>query len=525
MGSDTGGSLVVTTLESCGVRYVFGVCGDHVNHIFDALNESSVELVDMRDERSAGFAAEGWALCTADPGVAIVTAGPGVANIVPALAECHAWGVPIVVIAGCGPDSAHEHLVAGVTKRTQTVREAERIPEVIERAMHEARDGRPGPVFVDIPMDVQSRRIDPSAAVHHAPAARSRTREACRIEQPATRPVLIGGSGVWWARAGGQLRAFAERASVPVFLKGAARGMLPEDHELSFGLPNPLLGPASLALAEADVFIVVGTRMDVHLANGSFIGDRPVVHVDIEPAVGHYTCDASEFLAGLTGTIPSYDSDQWIATLTDARRTHERTLDERAASGAGDGVHPARLLGEIRTLAGPDTTIVVDAGELGLYAYEMLPAYAPGSLLIGINSPLAGLGQGVPFAIAAALAYPERRTILLSGDGALGFGALDLHTAARRHLPVDVVVGNDGEWGIIAHVQDVLHGRRTGTSIGGADYAALGRALGCDGERVETPDRLRAVLGVPPRSTPRLLDVKLSRAAVHPLCDVIASMF
>lgn len=541
MASDRqhGGTLVARSLESLGVRHVFGLCGDHVNPIFDALADSSVRLIDFRDERGAGFAAEGWSLATGKPGVACVTAGPGVANVMGPLSDCHAWGVPVVVIAGRAPlreaDRGHPgempqlEMVRPVTKWARTVLATERIPEYLARAFSEATSGRPGPAYVEIPIDVQARAAEAIPIL--AGARRSRpapdpaaVAEAAEIVNRAERPLLVGGSGLWWSQAGEELRRFAERAECPVLLKGAARGLLPEDHDLSFGLPNPLFGAASIAMGQADAYVVAGTRLDLHLAHGGFIAQRPFVHIDVDPATGSLVADAAEALGALA-EVCSGSHQEWIATLQSARRDFVKTLEERASSKAADGIHPAHLAGELRRLASSGTTICVDAGELGLYAFEMLPALAPGSLLVGINSPLGGLGPGVPFAIASALAHPARRTILLSGDGSLGFGAMELSTAARLGLPIDVVVGNDREWGIIAHMQDLLYGRRTATSLGEVDYAGLASALGCDGIRVDDADALAQALSQAARGRPRLVDVRLDREVMHPLCNVIAPMF
>lgn len=545
-----GGTLVARTLETLGARFVFGLCGDHVNPIFDALADSGVRLVDLRDERGAAFCAEGWALSAGTPGFACVTAGPGLANAIGPLADCSAWGVPVVVVAGRSPvresdrgrpgEMPQIEMVRPVTKSARTVLDPARIPEYLARAFADAVTGRPGPAFVEIPIDVQSKRCEAPPAVRPptvgrpAPSGGDLAR-AIEVLAAARKPVLIGGSGLWWSGAGRQLRAFAEAQRVPVLLKGAARGLLDESsHELAFGLPNPLFGAAAVALAEADAYLVAGTRLDLHLADGGFVGEGPAVLVDVAPethTLGAGTvplvCDAAEGLAALTAACPPPPAarEDWIGALAEARGAYTEHLAARASERGTSGVHPARMAGSIRAVCGPDTTVVVDAGELGLYAFEMLPACGPGSLLIGINSPLGGLGPGVPFAIAAALARPERRVVLLTGDGSLGFGAMELATAARLGLGIDVVVGNDREWGIIAHMQDLLHGRRTATALGDVDYAGLARALGCDGERVDGDDDVTAILDTRAHGRPRLVDVRLDRDVMHPLCTMIAPMF
>jgi thiamine pyrophosphate-dependent acetolactate synthase large subunit-like protein len=545
--TEDAGRLVARTLRAHGVEVVFALCGDHTNAIFEGCAAEGVRIVDARDERGAAWMACGYSLSTGRTGVVLVTGGPGLTNAVTPLADAQLSGIPLVCITG-GVGLSQRGLghpgdldqiavVRPVSKWSATVTSPDDAGEFIAAAFGHARGGRPGVAVVEIPVDVQLQPTTapapeplPSDPPDPDPEQIAAARAALAA---AERPIAIAGSGCFWSGAAEALTAFIERTRIPLFTIRASRGIVGDDHELCFGFPNFLAGPAQIAYGEADVVLVLGTKLDLMLAGGAFNEGATVVRVDADPnaftlgrsADVEVVADARraiEAMADGFGTLPTGD---WLTRLSAARETHRATLAERAAF-PNEPVHPARLVAELAAALPADAIVCVDAGELALWAVEALPALAPGSQMSSLGSAMGALGMGVPWAIGAKIAHPGRPVIVLSGDGAFGFGAMELDTAARHDAPVAVIVGNDGGWGIVRHMQQLVHGRAVASDLPGTAYGKLAEMAGGHGERVERAADLEVALHNAVKSTiPVVVDVLTDPDPMHDACRMIALMF
>lgn len=541
------GSLVARTLRSHGVDVIFALCGDHTNAIFEGCATEGVRIVDARDERGAAWMACGYALSTGKTGVLLVTGGPGLTNAVTALADAQLSGIPLVCITGGvglsqrgqghPGDLDQIAVVRPVSKWAATVQRPDDAGEFLAAAFGHARAGRPGVAVVEVPVDVQ---LSPTGApapepLPYEPATPDpeRVATARAMLAAAQRPVVVAGSGCFWSGAAEALEAFVETARTPLFTIRAARGLVPDDHELCFGFPNFLSGPAQIAYGEADVVLVAGTKLDLMLAGGAFNPGARVIRVDTDStaftlgrsADVEIVGDARLTLGALSGGFGALPTGPWLERLQTADIERRRRLDERAAI-PGEPIHPARLVAELAAVLPEDAIVCVDAGELALWAVEALPANRPGSLMLSLNSALGGLGMGVPWGVGAKIAHPDRPVVVLAGDGSFGFSSIELDTAARHDAPVGIVVGNDGGWGIVRHMQQLVHGRAVGSDLHGTAYEYAALLAGGHGERVTRVSALEIALhNAIVAKTPAVVNVILDPEPMHEACRMIALMF
>jgi acetolactate synthase-1/2/3 large subunit len=541
------GRLVARTLASHDAGVLFALCGDHTNPIFEGCAAEGVRIVDARDERGAAWMACGWALATGTTGVVCITGGPALTNAITALADAQASGIPLVCITGgvglsqrgLGHPGDIDQLTAvrPFTKWCATVTDPDDAAETVAAAFGHARAGRPGVAVVEVPVDVQ---LAETAAEPAAPLPLARTApDAGRLATArallagAERPVAVAGSGCFWSGAGEALRAFLERTRIPLFTLRAARGLVSDDHELCFGFPNFLAGPAQIAYGEADVVLVLGTKLDLMLAGGAFNPEAALVRVDADPnafALGRpadveIVADARSAIEGLAAGFGALPTEPWLERLGAAAAEQAAALAERAGFGA-DPIHPARLVAEVAAALPDDSIVCVDAGELALWAVEGLPARRAGSLMLSLNSALGALGMGVPWAIGAKIAQPDRPVVVLAGDGSFGFSAMELDTSARHDAPVAVVVGNDQGWGIVRHMQQLVHGRAVASDLPGTAYEHVAAVAGGHGERIERAADLELALrNAMLAKMPVVLNVLLDAAPMHDACRMIALMF
>ena len=544
---DDAGRLVARALRAHGVDVVFALCGDHTNPIFEGCAAEGVRLVDARDERGAAWMACGYALSTGRAGVVLVTGGPGLTNAVTALADAQASGVPLVCITGGvglsqrgrghPGDLDQIAVVRPVSKWAATVAAPGDAGEAIAAAFGHARGGRPGVAVVEIPVDVQLASTDapapnPLPSEPHEPDP-DRIAEARAALASARRPIAIAGSGCFWSGAAERLGAFVERARVPLITIRGGRGLVPDDHELCFGFPNFLAGPAQVGYGEADVVLVLGTKLDLMLAGGAFNPAAKLVRVDTDPAAFtlgrradvEVVGDAGRALEMLGDGFGALPTDDWVAALVAARETQRAALEERA-DFSGDPIHPARLVAELAAALPEDAIVCVDAGELALWAVEALPAMRPGSQMLSLGSAMGALGMGVPWAVGAKVAHPDRPVVVLAGDGSFGFCAMELDTAARHGAPVAVVVGNDGGWGIVRHMQQLVHGRAVASDLPGTVYEKLAEMAGGHGERItRAADLPLAFENAMVAKSPSVLNVLIDPDPMHEACRMIALMF
>ena len=507
--SDHGGELALAALRPFGVDTMYTLSGGHVFPFYDAAvkRDPPVRLVDVRHESTATFAAEGHARLTRGPGLAVLTAGPGITNGMSAVTQAHFNASPVVVLGGRAPQARwgsgslqeldHVPLLASVTKLARTVTATDDIPAAVHEAAVAALTPHRGPVFLDFPLDVVFRhgRAEVPAAV--VPAAADPDPDVvARVAgmlATAERPMLIAGSDVWWGGAEGALVAALEHLRVPAFTNGQGRGCLPADHPLALSRTRGLLK------SDADVVVVVGTPLDFRLSFGSF-GDATVVHVvdSAEAAARHVDVltlagDLGTSLAGLAAYEgPRRDHEPWIARLRE-QEAAAAGADRERLDAAATPILPARIYGELARQLDRDAVVVCDGGDFVSYAGRYVSVYEPGCWLD--SGPYGCLGTGMGYAIAARVAHPDRQVVALLGDGAAGFSLMDADTLVRHQLPVVMVVGNNGIWGLEKHPMQALYGYDVAADLQpGCRYDQVVAALGGAGETVTEPDEIGPAL-------------------------------
>ncbi len=500
-------------LKKEGVTTLFTLSGLHVAPIYAGCAEEGIRLVDTRHEQAAAHAADAWARLTRGIGVAVVTAGPGVTGTVTGVANAWAANVPLLVLGGAAPtfnqgrgslqEMPQTQLFAGITKWAERVPSTDLIPSFLARAFRVARAGRPGPVFLEIPWDVLSNGADEALAeaqVKYRTDARSpgdpvQLERALALLASAERPVLLGGSSIWWDDAVEPLRRFAERTGGPVYLNGMGRGCLPPDH------PSFFQGSRKEALGQADVALVVGTPLDFRVGYGTeptFARGARVVQVDGDSAeIGRnrpieigIVGDSRSVLEALgAGARAGLAPEGWRRFLREreAERAARQRVHEESDQRPIHHFRLARALDEVASRAG-DVTWVADGGNVVAVAAKVIRLPRPGRWLD--PGPLGCLGVGSPFAIAAKLLAPDRPVCVIQGDGAFGLNGMDFETAARFRLPMVVVVGNDAAWGQIAIPQKAMYGEAVATRLAPTRYDRVVETLGGRGEHVEDPAQL-----------------------------------
>jgi acetolactate synthase-1/2/3 large subunit len=509
-----GGRLIARRLKAHGVSKLFTLSGGHLFSIYDGCREEGIEIVDVRHESTAAFAAEGWAKVTREPGVCALTAGPGVTNGMSAMASAQANHSSMLVLGGRAPagrwgmgslqEIDHVPFVRPLTKLAATPESTAEIPGLVDEAFATAVAPHGGPTFLDFPMDyVFMDAPEPEVVWGGLPARASKGADGAQIERAAEllrgaeRPVIMAGTDLYWGHGEGALQELAETLRIPVFLNGLARGCLPADHELFFSRAR------GQALKGADVALVMGVPMDFRLGFGGSFGDETeIVVIDTaEPSRPHPRTVAAECYGALASTLgdlrvaaggKALKSEPWVAELRAAeseRREAERVEleDDRAP------LHPMRLYAELGTVLDRDAIVIGDGGDFVSYAGKVIESFAPGCWLD--PGPFGCLGTGAGYALAAKLAHPERQVVLLLGDGAFGFSGMEFDTLARHGVNVVGVMGNNGIWALEKHPMEFLYGYSVAADLRPKTrYDEVVQALGGYGELVERPQDVRPAL-------------------------------
>ncbi len=519
MADLTGGQLVARTLREAGVGHIFTLCGGHILPIYDGCLSEGIRIIDVRHEQAAAHAGDAYARLTRNIGVAIVTAGPGVTDAVTGVANAHAARSPLLLIGGAAmiglrgtgalQDVPQLPLFASITKGAWSVPETRLIPEFLTTAIRTALTGRPGPVFVEIPVDILINQVEdrlapiPTGYVHRNPAAADPPSVEKLVDLLAhfERPLVMAGSGVYWDDAAEELGRFAERAGVPVFMNGAGRGCLPSDRAFAFAHAR------GFALSHADLVIVLGAPLDFRLGYGrppTFAEDVTVVMVDSDPTelgrnrplalglAGHIGLILRQVLDALPQGVSSR-FEKWVGQVRDREREGREKLEAEARSDQVPISH-YRWAHEVAQVVDASTIVVGDGGDVVGCASKFLALQRPGQWLD--PGPFGCLGIGPSFAIAAKLLHPDRRVLLISGDGAFGLNGMELETAVRFNLPLTCIIGNDGGWGQIRNPQISFWGeeRAVGTSLPFTRYDRLVEALGGRGLLITEPREIRPAL-------------------------------
>jgi acetolactate synthase-1/2/3 large subunit len=518
MGIIHGGWLVAQALKREGVEVVFTLSGGHIAGIYDGCVREGIRVIDTRHEQAAVHAAEGWAKCTRRPGVALLTAGPGVTDGVTGVANAYLANTPVLVIGGAAPLSLWDRgalqemgqidLLRPITKWARTVHETTRLSEYVAAAFRQMLTGKPGPVFLEMPMDVLNNLVDMDnvfdpgepmgyrAGMRSAPDPQAVTK-AAELLSKAQRPVIMAGSAVWWCDAAEPLRQLAERLQAPVFLNGAGRGCLPPTHPLFFSAAR------RKALEGADTILAIGTRMDFRLNHGQpplipaaanliwfdLVGED--IGVNRGAAAG-LAGDVGLSMSQLSEAVQARAGGEWLTYVRQEEQKSQQR-DQAALNSDAVPIHPMRLCREIRDFIDEETTVIGDGGDIVSYGGRVINVARPGYWLDA--GPMGCLGAGTGYAMAAQLARPGKRVLILHGDGAFGLNGMEFESMVRHKLPVVSIIGNDGAWGQIKHPQKAMVGHTTAAELSqGTRYDKMVEALGGYGELVERPQDIRPAL-------------------------------
>ena len=536
----TTGLLLARALRDAGSAPIFTLNGAHIWGLYLGAEEMGLPMVDVRHEQTAGFAAEGWAKVTRSCGVAAVTAGPGVTNAMSAIASSAQNDSPVLFLGGRAPLSRwgmgslqeldHLPLVRSLTKTAATITTAAEAYRAASEAIRSALSARSGPTFLDVPLDVFLQADDAPEATESlvpdrgAPPDPDEVAKVASLLAASRRPALVAGTGVWWAHAEEELRALAEAAALPVVMNGMARGMLPPGHRLFASRAR------RVALGEADLVLVAGAPLDFRLNFGqppAIAEEAQVVYVDVDdrhkhrPAAAALYGDLKAALAELAAKVREMPRrEDWLDRVA-AAGAAAAAEDARLGAAESTPVHPARLVSEVERHCDPDAVLVGDGGDFVSFAGRMLHRARPGLWID--PGPYGCLGSGPGYALAAKLAHPDRQVVLLSGDGAFGFSAMEFDTLVRHGIPVVCVVGNNGIWALEKHPMERTLGTSLLAELGTKTrYDLVVEALGGHGELVERPEEIAAALERAFRSgLPACVNVVCDPGAEYPRSSVL----
>jgi acetolactate synthase-1/2/3 large subunit len=562
-----GAQFVAQALAQEGTQYVFGLCGHTNLELLDALAyETDIEFVSVRHEQVAAHAADGYARVTGRPGILLLHVGPGMTNAITGVATAALDSIPLVVIAGdiqnyfdgYGPhqevkyhaDGAQWEIYRPFVKRAWRLHSACQFPDVLCRAFNEATSGRPGPVLIDVPMNLFSAEVDGELPVlaRRRPAEARPIADAVSVQKAiglladAARPVLYAGGGVIASGAGEILTRLAERLAIPVATSLMGKGSIPEDHPLALGMTGLFGTPAAnKATLEADVILAVGTRfaeMDSSSWRPGYTFNIPptkLIHLDIDPAeIGRIYPVEVPLLGDARATLEALVAEARASTRNHAESPWWRGLDAvrqewlQRISGPQQSsekpIRPERILGELRRALPQDGIVVTDVGWNKNGVGQQFPIYLPRTHLT--PSGMATMGFGPAAALGAKLARPDCAVVALVGDGAFSSVSSAVCSAVENNVPIVWVVMNNYSYGVITGMQRALLKRTTGTEfirkdteeLYNPDFAALALAYGAGAERVDDPEDLGAALRRAFDSNrPYVLDVIMNRQVGVPM--------
>jgi acetolactate synthase I/II/III large subunit len=531
------GEQAVAALMGFGTDVMFTLNGGHIWPFYDAARNQGMRVVDTRHEQAATFAAEAYAKLTRRPGLAALTAGPGITNGVSAVTSAHFNGSPVVVLGGRAPQGRwgagslqeldHVPILQSITKLAGTVTDPAQAGSMVHEAARVAVEPHRGPVFLDFPLDVfgpssgEVPEVAECTGTGAAPDADA-VDALARLVAGAERPAFIVGSDVYWDGAWDELAAAAGALGVPCFFNGMGRGLLPADHELAF------LRTRGLLKQRADLVVVLGTPLDFRLGFGSF-GSAVVAHaVDADSQrAGHVDVltvagDLRLTLAGLAEHASDrVDHTAWIAELRDAE-SRAAAAESPLMAADDDPIKPSRIYGELRRRLERDAVVICDGGDFASYAGKFIEVFEPGGWLD--TGPYGCLGNGLGYAIAARVVRPSSQVVLLLGDGAAGFSLMDVDSLVRHGLPVVMIVGNNGMWGLEKHPMQAIYGWDLACDLQpGCRYDEVVRALGGGGETVTSPAEIGPALDRAFASgVPYLVNVLTDPGDVYPRSSNLA---
>jgi acetolactate synthase-1/2/3 large subunit len=565
-----GAQLIVRALSNQECEVIWTLCGDN-DYIYNYCNdktctENGIDLVDFRHEQATGHAAIGYYLATGKVGVVSVQSGPGITDLFPSIPIAFDSSIPVVAICSSTPMMEFEKLAANeidivpafrsVTKWAGYCYETERLPEYINMAFRIASTGRPGPVLLLVPFDVMVKECDDDLDIvkqAFQPVEKLRAfkgpygnaelvTKAMNLLLNAERPLIFAGTGVGFSGASEELLKFAELAQAPVGLWGYGNGCFPPDNPLYFGLASPMDGPGTTLLAKADVVLILGARITGMMNFGympCFADDAKLIQVDIKaeeigrnraidvPIVGDVKGVLTQLVQFTQEKLNNNPRTQtgWVKEVIDIReKFYERV--EKEGSSDKIPIQPQRLVKEINDVMPRDGFIILDGGDTTVWGLTMTKAYFPKSVFFPGGMGLQHLGGGVPAAIATKYSHPDKKVLVLTGDGSFLFNGKEIDTARRHNLPFVVVICNDRLWGMVARSQKIAHGKKflgLGSSLSDETrYDKYAEAFNCYGELVTDPNEIGpAIKRGFDSGIPAVIDVRVN-PKVNTVMDYLA---
>jgi thiamine pyrophosphate-dependent acetolactate synthase large subunit-like protein len=514
----TGAELFVRTIQQLGIHEIFTLVGDHLNEVLLAAGQAGMRIIDMRHESGVVHAADAWARLTRRPALSLVTGGPGHTNSLTGIATANLAASPVIAVSGSRASTAGERgafqdieqvgMTEPVVKWAGQPPTAAQIPFFLGRAWAEANSGRKGAVHLTIPVDVFTGSTEAPSGVPQmladpalAPGSRE-TGEALALLKNAARPVVIAGSGIWWSDAGEELRQFIEKTSLPLYTITMARGMVSDAHPLCFGYADPALNQAVHAsFKEADVVLVLGKRIDYRLALGGprlFSAGTKFIQVDLHPQeLGMNRRVDVPICADVKSTLRAFVAElgpaswqplPWLDRLRELRAAWDARVAEVSRTDSSP-LHPAAVFAELKSCLPPDIYYAWDGGDFVHWGRVALPALHPGRWLrLG---PLGTIGSALPNSVAMQMAHPGKPVAMITGDGSLGFYLAELDTLVRHKLPVVIIVGNDGGWGLERELQSEAADATVACELARSRYDIVMQGFGGGGETVDRLDQVR----------------------------------
>lgn len=523
-----GWNLITEAFLNRGVEYLFSVPGESITPVQRAVEDTPIKIITARHEQAAAFMAEAYGRMTKKPGIILVTFGPGFTNTISSIVNARLSNSPVILIAGAHgnkspeklglQDMRQEPIIESIVKKSLVCRKAERIPEYIDMAFRYATHGRPGPVFLELPIDVLDATVNlqnvsrPLTRVSSRPIDTGEARAMIDLIRNSAKPVIFAGSGVYFSDAGRELTAFVENTGIPVFTVKFARGSVPDTHPLCFEssiLVRP--GSSGMAISESDCVILLGNRLCMYNVCGAFFrSDAKIIQVDIEPeeigrnrSIDLAICsDIRELLVACNKTINAENYGEslrkrfsgWVNGLKDNEKA-SKEMGRLNSDSDTVPINPGRLAREIDDFMDrKDDMVVADGGDSQSWILTTRTCRAEWNVM---DSGLYGcLGVGIPYAVSAKLVNPDRRVLLFIGDGSMGFNFMEVETSIRNNLPIVIVVNNNNLWGMTANS---MHSRYKhyipGTvEIGFVPYHDAVAALGGKGILVENPGDIAPAL-------------------------------
>ncbi|MBL6990873.1 MAG: biosynthetic-type acetolactate synthase large subunit [Bacteriovoracaceae bacterium] len=542
----SGAQILIECLKAENVTDIFGYPGGAVLEIYDAIYNSDINHYLVRHEQAAAHAADGYARSTGKVGVCIVTSGPGATNVVTGIATANIDSIPMIIISGqvgttsIGKDAFQEADLTGITmpisKHNYLVKDIKILAKVIKEAFHIARSGRPGPVLIDLPKDVAMEKTEykPITTIDiptYKPTIKGNAKQVKAVIsfiERSKRPVLFVGGGVVIADAHKELMSFVEKTSLPVIPTLMSLGVFPFDHPLCLRFSGMHgLAHANMAIFEADLIIAIGMRFDDRITGKitEFAKNAQVVHIDIDPAeigksipvdlpvVGDAKAVLKDLNSLLKKNLPK--KEQWLSRIQELKAKYPLAYEKNTKA-----IKPQAVVETIAELADEQAIIATDVGEHQMWAAQYLHHRRPRKFLS--SGGMGTMGYGVPAAVGAQVANPDKQVITISGDGSFQMNLQELSTISFCKLPIKIIIFNNRFLGMVRQWQDLFYEKRySEVDLEGKqpDFVKLADAYGILGLRIDNVDDLKPILkqGLD-HAGPVLIDVRIEREEnVYPM--------